>query len=501
MFCTNFVILCTNFVRIVPECCQMHSSDWQAYGELGVGNLEWINHHLVQMDIADGSQRCRVVFDTVNGTFVDELCKLSPHNSNPHVQDRWGAWYTWWNIDNVHNHSEHENIDNVHNHSEHENINNVHSHSEHANGNIHTDDVASTMQLLRLTYSSEGPEVTPVSWVLTETKFHDTRLDTPYPESTARLAYDTETDVLFFSTVHDPLGAPIFNIPRLFWLNITASGPIATSYVDFGGGLYDLSKSVLTDNGKHFVMGNINALYGRTAYYIIPMKNILAHGAEINGTVIDLTTIETTHPELEAQIVAITFDTYTDLGAVPEADMHGNLYTSAAMVATEYSLYSVQRCQHCREQSHSMQPVNSQRPDANNACICQSGLYLNNNTCVDCEMGAFCTGVDNNLQQCPLAYPFSYQSVATSQDCKCAVGMKMDTDNVTCMACSVGTYCEFPDIEVSCPADSWSTAASSVITDCKCDDGFYGPLGGPCEVSEPFTFIKGACALLHFIIE
>jgi hypothetical protein len=248
----------------------------EAYGELGVGNIEWIDDQFVEIDLADSNKRCRSIFNTANGTFVEKLCKTSPHNSNPHVQDRWGVWYTWWNLNNS---------------------------------------VAgrASLQLISLTYASAGSGVTPISKILYEAKFHDSRVATPYPESTSRLAYDTDTDILFYSIVYDPEGSPLFNIPRLVWLNITAAGVTAISYVDFSAGLYDLSKSVLTDNGKHFVVANINATYGRTAYYVIPMKNIVAYGDNLNGTVIDLRTIETTHPELGTVIVPITFDTYVGL--------------------------------------------------------------------------------------------------------------------------------------------------------------------------------------------
>ena len=54
-------------------------------------------------------------------------------------------------------------------------------------------------------------------------------------------------------------------------------------------------------------------------------------------------------------------------------------------------------------------------------------------------------------------------------------------------------------MQVSCAANSWSPTQSMAASSCTCDDGFYGPQGGPCTECEPGSWCwggqKSACQL------
>lgn len=78
--------------------------------------------------------------------------------------------------------------------------------------------------------------------------------------------------------------------------------------------------------------------------------------------------------------------------------------------------------------------------------------------------------VDARAYVCVFCLPGKYKSVIA---------------NNACLDCPTNTYVNYSGADnyndcMACPANSQALQGSSQITDCKCNPGFYGPLGGPC---------------------
>ena len=70
---------------------------------------------------------------------------------------------------------------------------------------------------------------------------------------------------------------------------------------------------------------------------------------------------------------------------------------------------------------------------------------------------------------------------------------KSEIANNACLACPTNTYVDYSGADnyndcMACPANSQALQGSSQITDCKCNPGFYGPLGGPCTPCQTGTY-------------
>ena len=138
-------------------------------------------------------------------------------------------------------------------------------------------------------------------------------------------------------------------------------------------------------------------------------------------------------------------------------------------------------------------PYGSFSPEAANriqACTCKKGYAAaaDGTACVACDTRSFknVAGI-GNCSACPSNTVASEGSMDRA-DCKCRAGFT-GKDGGDCIICPAGKYKTDPGSEActSCPAEpSWSSAGSTIVTDCKCNVGFVGPDGAtvcePCDV-------------------
>ena len=113
--------------------------------------------------------------------------------------------------------------------------------------------------------------------------------------------------------------------------------------------------------------------------------------------------------------------------------------------------------------------------DAQNDCYCKVGFYgkvgsvLGWTPCSQCDTNYFCTG-GNHRQVCP-------------------DGTKSEPGSSQCTTCAEGELCKGGQIG-SCPLHSHGGANSSVVSECVCDDGYYGNAPG-CIKCEPGSYCYG----------
>ncbi|KAJ1491451.1 hypothetical protein T484DRAFT_1882630 [Baffinella frigidus] len=169
---------------------------------------------------------------------------------------------------------------------------------------------------------------------------------------------------------------------------------------------------------------------------------------------------------------------------------------------------SITQCEAC--------PVDSASPGsstAKSACLCNRGYFGDpetNQACQACPENKYqdltgrtsvsaCQPCTANSQSLPHATDIA--------QCECNAGYTGNAGTGTCTGCAADTYkaAKGSDACTTCPTNSLTDPASSggatssdQATDCVCDEGYYGPLGGvspPCEKC-PIGTYSGAIGLI-----
>jgi len=195
-----------------------------------------------------------------------------------------------------------------------------------------------------------------------------------------------------------------------------------------------------------------------------------------------------------------------------------------------YGKYKVEsgsnECTECASGTHSMKNGSSTPDD----CICNPGLIahngipcsncmpgkykdeMNDTECKSCFTGKYSATngatTENVCQQCPLNSNSTSGSIRGT-DCKCNPGsngqdggpcdlcisgkFKVESGNETCTSCEIGKISQnvggiTDHVCQQCPPNSNSSYVGSQRQDCKCNPGFTGQDGGPCELCMPGKF-------------
>lgn len=134
------------------------------------------------------------------------------------------------------------------------------------------------------------------------------------------------------------------------------------------------------------------------------------------------------------------------------------------------------------------------------ACVANAGYFKSGDAFVQCASGTYQPAIDQTAcVACPTGVVSSNEPRNSTSDCACdALGYKKSSsganycdcttgfyrnvDTQTCTTCPVDSYCVGDEVQFQlCPANSQSTEGSDGLTDCKCNAGYSGPDGGPCE--------------------
>jgi len=120
--------------------------------------------------------------------------------------------------------------------------------------------------------------------------------------------------------------------------------------------------------------------------------------------------------------------------------------------------------------------------------MCSAGTYspetgqTSASTCRVCPMHSSSGPGSGDVSNCTC---FKGYTGANGAQCSaCTAGHFKDTNGSTpCTQCAAGTFVTAVAATAClvCPEFSHSSMASEVITDCKCNAGYTGPDGGPCE--------------------
>ena len=128
-------------------------------------------------------------------------------------------------------------------------------------------------------------------------------------------------------------------------------------------------------------------------------------------------------------------------------------------------------------------------------CECVAGFYGtgvgrtgSGTHCVECPAGKYSHAGATVCTNCP-SYPLgtSRRGSTSVISCLCRPGYfgNLSDVNGTCEECPVNSYCPGGVDMLSCPANSSSPRLRSVVTDCICDEGFYGANGEACTMCPP----------------
>ncbi len=145
-------------------------------------------------------------------------------------------------------------------------------------------------------------------------------------------------------------------------------------------------------------------------------------------------------------------------------------------------------------------------------CVCNQGLSGSPLTkCEGCPKNFYCS--QGTQTECPIGY-FSLPGSTAVSDCKCQAGAtflpilgctcndglsKVNSPGAlgdrACNNCTENFYCRL-DATTACPANSRSAPNSALVTDCKCDHGYYWdspsqtcpicPIGSYCQSNQRF---------------
>jgi hypothetical protein len=145
-------------------------------------------------------------------------------------------------------------------------------------------------------------------------------------------------------------------------------------------------------------------------------------------------------------------------------------------------------------------------PDGMSCIACVAGKYKDVNgssDCVECAAGKYSANMAQESEAACAACPnhtVSGNGSSLLLDCTCKQGYtgpdgqecaacvggwKNTTGSAACILCPGGTYALYaaallPQVCASCPPASFSAAGSARSTNCLCNAGYTGPLGGPC---------------------
>ena len=127
--------------------------------------------------------------------------------------------------------------------------------------------------------------------------------------------------------------------------------------------------------------------------------------------------------------------------------------------------------------------------------MCSAGTYspetgqTSASTCRVCPMHSSSGPGSGDVSNCTC---FKGYTGANGAQCSaCTAGHFKDTNGSTpCTQCAAGTFVTAVAATAClvCPEFSHSSTASEVITDCKCNAGYTGPDGGPCEACVTGTY-------------
>jgi hypothetical protein len=100
-------------------------------------------------------------------------------------------------------------------------------------------------------------------------------------------------------------------------------------------------------------------------------------------------------------------------------------------------------------------------------CVCDVGLILNGRVCQQCPVGQYYNAVTTSCTTC--------------SPCEAGYrrGCELNSPG-TCEVCPAGKYLS-QSACYECPANSFSSAGSTGASQCKCNPGFTGQDGGPCQ--------------------
>jgi len=142
------------------------------------------------------------------------------------------------------------------------------------------------------------------------------------------------------------------------------------------------------------------------------------------------------------------------------------------MYATAVQAVSIATCSPCPEGSVSI--------PGETICFCAAGFTgPDGGPCVACAAGKYKNW--RNSSSCPVC-PSNSDSVPGTSLCPCNVGYTGPLGG-PCIACVAGKYKDTNGTAncTTCPANSYEPdIAATVVTNCSCNTGFEGGLGGPC---------------------
>jgi hypothetical protein len=131
--------------------------------------------------------------------------------------------------------------------------------------------------------------------------------------------------------------------------------------------------------------------------------------------------------------------------------------------------------------------------NGNHRQVCPDGTKSNagSSVCSPCDQGQICK--DGQIGTCPL-HSHGPENASVVTDCICDDGYYGTAPN--CVRCEPGSYC-FGGSKHACTAEATSTPGASTPTECFCDRGYYGLQNAPCVVCEEgswcWTGVKNAC--------
>lgn len=241
-----------------------------------------------------------------------------------------------------------------------------------------------------------------------------------------------------------------------------------------------LDASVLQIGPNAWVQNSISSFGPDYIYYITAWVK----GSSSSSSFKITTSSATATPSVIVQALTTTWTLYEFATHSPSSARFENIGSDPVSVALLYAvirdpMINCQSCldgswcsgQHiytCPDHSTSVAGVSSQ-----SQCTCLPGYYGNQlyqgvgyTPCSICPVNYFCTG-GNNVEVCP-------------------AGTKAVAGSSVCVQCAPNEICKDGAVG-SCPLHSNSPTGSSLVTDCVCDDGYYGT-APDCQLCTPGSY-------------